>query len=58
MLARRSRQVSVSGISSGAFMANQLHIAYSAIMGAGIRGVREAVGIWRGAISGNMKVSF
>src|ERR1700739_3957845 len=30
-------QVSVSGISSGAFMANQLHIAHSAgIMGAGI----------------------
>jgi hypothetical protein len=22
------------------------------------RGVREAVGIWRGAISGNMKISF
>jgi poly(3-hydroxybutyrate) depolymerase len=32
-----SGQVSVSGISSGAFMANQLHIAHSAgIMGAGI----------------------
>ena len=30
-------QVSVAGISSGAFMANQLHIAHSAgIMGAGI----------------------
>src|SRR5215831_16606938 len=30
-------QVSVSGISSGAFMANQLHVAHSAgIMGAGI----------------------
>ena len=30
-------QVSVSGISSGAFMANQLHIAHSAdIMGAGL----------------------
>ena len=32
-----SGQVSVSGISSGAFMANQLHVAHSAgIMGAGI----------------------
>ena len=32
-----SQQVSVSGISSGAFMANQLHLAHSAgIMGAGI----------------------
>jgi poly(3-hydroxybutyrate) depolymerase len=30
-------QISVSGISSGAFMANQLHVAHSAnIMGAGI----------------------
>ena len=30
-------QVSVSGISSGAFMANQLHIAHSAgVMGAGM----------------------
>lgn len=32
-----SRQVSVAGISSGAFMANQLHVAHSAdIVGAGI----------------------
>ena len=31
------KQVSVAGISSGAFMANQLHIAHSAdIVGAGI----------------------